>query len=59
MRGWLLGAMCAALIVAAPQSARAFKDGHELLKAAESKHDVSQGRFRNVRRGSGHGSSGF
>ena len=40
MRKWLLGAMCAMLVVVAPQSARAFSDGHELLKAAESKHDV-------------------
>ena len=40
MRGWLLGAMCAALIVAAPQSARAFKDGHALLKGAESESET-------------------
>lgn len=40
MRGCLLGAMCAALLVAAPQSARAFKDGHALLAAAESKDDI-------------------
>ena len=40
MRGWLLGALCAALVVAAPQSARAFKDGHELLKAAESENEI-------------------
>ena len=40
MRGWLLGAMCAALIVAAPQSAMAFKDGHALLKNAESESEA-------------------
>ena len=48
MRGWLLGAMCAALVVAAPQSARAFKDGHELLEAAESKKQNSGGHIHNV-----------
>ena len=40
MRGWLLGAMCAALVVAAPQSARAFKDGNALLEYAESENEI-------------------
>ena len=40
MRGWLLGAMCAALLVATPQSAGAFKDGHALLMDAESESEV-------------------
>ena len=40
MRKWLLVATCATLVFAAPQSARAFNDGHELLKAAESNNDV-------------------
>ena len=40
MRGWLLGTMCAALLVAAAQSAMAFKDGHALLKDAESESEV-------------------
>ena len=37
MRGWLLGAMCAALVVSTPQTAGAFKDGHHLLKFAGSR----------------------
>ena len=40
MRKWLLVATCAALVVAAPQSARAFKDGHALLKGAESESET-------------------
>ena len=42
MRTWLLGVACAALVIAMPQSARAFKDGHALLKAAESKDDIQE-----------------
>ena len=45
MRKWLLGAMCATVVVAAPQSARAFSDGHELLKAAGSKDRVREAMF--------------
>ncbi len=45
MRKWLLGAICAALVVAAPQSARAFSDGHELLKAAESESRIREAMF--------------
>ena len=45
MRKWLMGAICAALVVAAPQSARAFSDGHELLEAAESKNIVEEAMF--------------
>ena len=40
MRKWLLGAICAALAFATPQSAMAFKDGHALLKAAEAEHEI-------------------
>ena len=40
MRTWLLGAMCATLVVATPQSAMAFKDGHALLKNAESESEA-------------------
>ena len=31
---WLLGAACAAMLAAAPAAARAFEDGHQLLKFA-------------------------
>ena len=55
MRGWLLGAMCAALVVAAPQSARAFKDGHELLEAAESKNRTQGAIFTMYVAGVAHG----
>lgn len=37
--------MCAALIVASPQSAVAFKDGHALLKAAESEDRIVKAMF--------------
>lgn len=40
MRKWLLGAVCAALIIATSQSARAFEDGRALLKAANSESEV-------------------
>ncbi len=40
MRKWLIGAICATVVVAMPQSAGAFKDGHALLKAAESKNEI-------------------
>lgn len=40
MRTWLLGVACAALVIAMPQSTRAFKDGHALLKAADSESEV-------------------
>ena len=36
MRKWLLGAMCATLVVAASHDAGAFKDGNALLEHAES-----------------------
>ena len=45
MRKWLLGAICAALVVAAPQSVRAFSDGHQLLEAAESENIVDEAMF--------------
>ena len=40
MRKWLLGAMCATLVVAASHDARAFSDGHALLEAAESEDEA-------------------
>ena len=36
---WLLSVICVALIVTAPQSARAFEDGHALLEGAESESE--------------------
>ena len=36
MRKWLLGAVCATLVVAAPKEATAFDDGNELLEFATS-----------------------
>ena len=45
MRKWLIGAICAAFVVAGPESARAFSDGHELLKAAESESAFELGMF--------------
>ena len=40
MRKWLLGTICATVIVAVPQSAGAFKDGHALLEAADSEIEI-------------------
>ena len=40
MRKWLLGTICATVIVAVPQSAGAFKDGHALLEAADSENEI-------------------
>ena len=36
MRKWLLGAVCAALVIAVPKEAPAFVDGHEMLEVATS-----------------------
>ena len=55
MRKWLRGAICAALVVAAPQSARAFSDGYELLKAAESEDSLLRIAFVSYVAGVAHG----
>ena len=36
MRKWLIGAICAALVVVAPKEAAAVEDGHQLLHIASS-----------------------
>lgn len=45
MRKWVIGPICAALVIAAPQSAGAFGDGHALLKAAESEDITLEAMF--------------
>ena len=40
MRGWLIGVMCATLVVAASHDAGAFKDGNALLEYAESENEI-------------------
>ena len=55
MRKWLIGAICAALVVAAPQSAGAYKDGHELLEAAESRDITMEALFAMYVAGVAHG----
>ena len=38
MRKWLIGAMCAAMIVTVPKGAKSFENGHDLLEFAISEN---------------------
>lgn len=40
VRKWLMGAVCAAILAAAPQGAQAFDDGHKLLEFVSFPEDT-------------------